>query len=55
MTVEGVSYWSCELFIALYILCCTKHLLWFVDLQNNLEFYNLSYLSFVEGLKYKMN
>jgi hypothetical protein len=33
--------------------CYTKHLLRFVDLQNNLEFYNLSCLSFVQGLKYK--
>jgi hypothetical protein len=32
----------------------TKYLLWFVDLQNNLEFYNLSCLSFVQGLKYKL-
>jgi hypothetical protein len=29
------------------------HLLWFVDLQNNLEFYNLSCLSFVQGLTWK--
>jgi hypothetical protein len=34
--------------------CCTKHLLWFVDFQNNLEFYNLSCLSFMQGLKYKL-
>jgi Reverse transcriptase (RNA-dependent DNA polymerase) len=27
--------------------CYTKHLFLFVDLQNNLEFYNLSCLSFV--------
>jgi hypothetical protein len=31
----------------------TKHLLWFVDLQNNLEFYNLPCLSFVQGLTCK--
>jgi hypothetical protein len=30
--------------------CYTKHLLWFVNLQNNLEFYNLPCLSFVQGL-----
>jgi hypothetical protein len=33
--------------------CYTKHLLWFVDLQNNFEFYNLPCLSFVQELKYK--
>jgi hypothetical protein len=33
--------------------CYTKYFLWFVDLQNNLEFYNLVCLSFVQGLTYK--
>jgi hypothetical protein len=33
--------------------CYTKHLLSFADLHNNIEFYNLSCLSFVQGLKCK--
>jgi hypothetical protein len=42
---------SCALMASSF--CYTKHLLWFVDLQNNLEFYNLPCLSFVQGLKCK--
>jgi hypothetical protein len=34
--------------------CYTKYLLWFVDLQNNLEFYNLPCLSFVQELTCKL-
>jgi hypothetical protein len=34
--------------------CCTKYLLWFVNFQNNLKFYNLSCLNFVQRLKCKL-